>query len=85
MKMTEEEFQESFKHAPPELIDLPLWGQEDAHRLLCEICTKHSIDPRVITELVKWERKQRGNTTKRGRTEDFNAIFESTTYWQEEE
>ena len=84
MKMTEEEFQESFKHAPLELIDLPLWGQEDAHRLLCEICTKHSIDPRVITELVKWEREQRGSARKSNRTADFNTIFENQTYWQGE-
>jgi hypothetical protein len=40
------------------LSDLPLWSDEEAHKILLEICEKYQIPIDVVTELVTLQRER---------------------------
>jgi hypothetical protein len=40
------------------LSDLPLWSDEDAAKILADVCAKHNVPVDVITELVALQRER---------------------------
>ena len=48
------------------LGDLPLWSEEDAIRVLREICAKHQVPVDVITDLVALQRDRQHQERARG-------------------
>lgn len=56
--------------------DLPLWDDELAYALLCELCNKHQIPPDAFRELVAIERRHQHRERARGIYEEFDAVFD---------
>lgn len=56
--------------------DLPLWDDEQAYALLCELCQKHGVPLDVLRELVAIERRNQHRERARGIYEELDAAFE---------
>jgi hypothetical protein len=56
--------------------DLPLWDDEQAYALLCELCQKHDVPVDGLRELVAIERRHQHRERARGIYEEFDAVFE---------
>ena len=56
--------------------DLPLWDDEQAYALLCELCAQHQVPVDVLRELVAIERRHQHRERTRGIYEEFDAVFE---------
>lgn len=56
--------------------DLPLWDDEKAYALLCELCQKHGVPVDVLRELVAIERRNQHRERARGIYEELDAAFE---------
>lgn len=67
--MDEEFLDEAF------LSDLPLWANENARKVLEEVCLKHSIPVEVITELVTVQRQRQHQERARGINPRFEEIL----------
>lgn len=58
------------------ITDLPLWDDDQAYALLCELCEKHQVPPEAFRELVAIERRHQHRERARGIYEEFDAVFE---------
>ncbi|MDP2829770.1 MAG: hypothetical protein Q8O37_14335 [Sulfuricellaceae bacterium] len=56
--------------------DLPLWDDEQAYSLLCELCAKHQVLVDSFRELVAIERRHQHRVKARGIYDEFDAVFE---------
>lgn len=56
--------------------DLPLWVDNQAYTLLCQLCDKHQISTDAFRELVAIERRHQHRGRARGIYEEFDAVFE---------
>jgi len=56
--------------------DLPLWDDEQAFALLCDLCSKHQVPVDVFRELVAIERRHQHRERARGIYDEFDTAFE---------
>lgn len=40
------------------IADLPLWSDDEAHKILAAVCARHAVPVDVITELVVLQRER---------------------------
>ena len=57
------------------LMDLPLWGDEDAHNKFLELCKEDNISPEVFGCLIKTIRKYYKNIRARGIYDDIDECL----------
>ncbi len=62
---------------PAFLSDLPLWADEDARKILGEVCVKNKVPIEVITELVTVQRERQHQERARGINMRFEEILGS--------
>lgn len=60
---------------PAFLTDLPLWGDEDARKILEAVCLKNNVPVEVITELVMVQRERQHQERARGINMRFEEIL----------
>ena len=56
--------------------DLPLWDDEQAYALMCQLCEKYQIPVDAFRELVAIVRRHQHRERARGLPEEFDAVFE---------
>lgn len=64
------------------VVDLLLWSDEAAKKLMTDIATEHGVAIEALAELVAWERDQQERIRRRGMTEAFDDVFENKKYWK---
>lgn len=58
------------------ISDLPLWKEDEAYRVLEELCAEHDVPVEVLKELVSVERQHQHREKARGIYDEFDSIFE---------
>ncbi len=57
------------------VADLPLWRDGEAHAVLLEILSKHSVEEEIFAKLIAAYRDHAHKQRARGLTADFDVIF----------
>lgn len=57
------------------LSDLPLWSDDDAQKILAEVCARHNVPVEIIAELVGVQRERQHQERARGINMRFEEIL----------